>query len=256
MKHRLVVCDVDGTLLQKNESVVSYNIINEIKRLVDSGVLFCVASGRSFAELEKLFCDLKDDIYFVCLDGAVALKNNEIVFMNPLDENRIKKVFEYADFKNKASFVLYGSRMNYAISEDEEFLSYINSAFNGKLSVVNSYDEINEEIYKISVCGNLFDKMQRFNSLVTSNRLLKKIYDDDVWHDYIGVNTDKKNAVEFIQKLNNIKYEETAVFGDNTNDMGLLRCGLSSFAMKQGSLEIKRIAKYETDSVLSELKKI
>lgn len=255
MKHRFVVCDVDGTLLQKGESVVDDNIIEEIRRLVKEGVHFCVASGRSYAELEKLFSKVKDLIYFVCLDGAVAIKDENIIFGKPLKVSDLKKISDNWNFKNEISLVLYGRKNNYHIGKNDGFLSYLIDAFNENVSEVLSLSDIKEDIYKVSLYGETSSDMERMKNYITNNRLLKEIYDDGMWHDYIGTSTDKKEAVSYLQKLNNIKYEETAVFGDNVNDMGLLRCGLFSFAMKNGSNEIKRIAKFETDSVLSELKK-
>ena len=256
MTHKLVVCDVDGTLLKKGETVINKYIIEEIRRLTGKGTLFSVASGRSYAELKKLFSDVEDLIYFVCLDGSVVFKNGEVVFNTPLIKENIRKVLNITDLGKNGSYVFYGSENNFYFGENEDFLSYLYNAFNGKVFKISSFDEISEDIFKFSICGENIPSMARTANYINTNRLFKNIYDDGLWRDYIGVYADKKEAVSYIQKINNIKYEETAVFGDNINDTGLLRCGISSYAVKGGNLNIKRIAKFETDDVLNELKKL
>ncbi|MBQ3576549.1 MAG: HAD hydrolase family protein, partial [Coprobacter sp.] len=43
---------------------IDRRIFDLIRRLKERGILFCVASGRSYQELLTLFGEVKDDIYF------------------------------------------------------------------------------------------------------------------------------------------------------------------------------------------------
>ena len=52
---KLIVCDVDGTLLPHGEKRISYDIADLIKEAGNKGISFAAASGRAYHELKRLF---------------------------------------------------------------------------------------------------------------------------------------------------------------------------------------------------------
>lgn len=81
------------------------------------------------------------------------------------------------------------------------------------------------------------------------------------WLDCVPVSSGKGTAVEFLQQALSIGKEETMAFGDNQNDMDMLRCAGKSFAVANARDELKEIAtgicgSYGEDGVLRELKKL
>ena len=244
---KLVVCDVDGTLLNMNNTVIDRRILELIKTISDKNV-FAVSSGRTYGELLKLFDSVKDRIYFVILDGSAVCYKDRLMFSHPLDNDKIRKFYKLSG-KN-CTAVYYGLCNNYLINCGERI------AQDKSFIEINSPDEIKEEIYKISLYGYTAETLEKTDKYISNNRLFRKIYDNGLWHDYIGICTDKKNGIEYIKNEEEISYNNTYVFGDNYNDTGLLRCGRGSYVMKNAPMEIKRIAKYEITDIVSELEKI
>ena len=81
------------------------------------------------------------------------------------------------------------------------------------------------------------------------------------WLDCVPVSSGKGTAVEFIQQALSIGREETMAFGDNQNDMDMLNCARTSFAVANAREELKKMAtgicdSYQEDGVLRELKKL
>ncbi|MCD7767980.1 MAG: HAD hydrolase family protein [Oscillospiraceae bacterium] len=52
---RLVVCDIDGTLLRGSETAIAPAVFAQVRRLDEKGILFCPASGRQHASMQRLF---------------------------------------------------------------------------------------------------------------------------------------------------------------------------------------------------------
>ena len=69
---KLVVSDVDGTLLRAKEQIVSQTVIAMIKELTKKGILFAAASGRCYSDLVRIFQEVKEEILFIASDGAVV----------------------------------------------------------------------------------------------------------------------------------------------------------------------------------------
>ena len=76
---KLVVSDLDGTLLN-DDSEVSNETIQAIKRLKENGIEFAIATGRSFNSANKIRKKIGLEIYFICNNGAnIYNKNGKMI---------------------------------------------------------------------------------------------------------------------------------------------------------------------------------
>lgn len=62
------------------------------------------------------------------------------------------------------------------------------------------------------------------------------------------LNVDKGVALSEIQDLLKISIDETMAFGDNINDIGMLKRAGESYAVANARQEVKDVAKHITDS--------
>ena len=255
MKDRLIVSDVDGTLLKKGEKEVNVSILNQIENLAESNY-FAVASGRSYAELERLFYKVKDKIYFICLDGAITVYKDKLIFSLPLEKEVLKKMYSLYAYKDNINLLFYSDDINYAFTDCEMFWDYIQKAFSGKVMKIRSLDEIKHNVYKVSAVTTGSNLIEKNDIYIKNNRLLRKIYEDKYWNDYVRKDADKQRAIDNLKQVLNISYENTIVFGDNFNDTGLLRAGKSSFVLDTAPNTVKPIAKYVIKDILPELIKL
>ncbi len=255
MKDKLIVSDVDGTLLKKGEKEININILNEIENLTQNNY-FAVASGRSYAELERLFYKVKDKIYFICLDGALTVYKNKMIFSLPLEKEVLKKMYSLYAYKDNINLLFYSNDINYAFTDCEVFSGYIQKAFSGKVLKIRNFDEIKQDVYKISAVTTGSCIVEKNDIYIKNNRLLRKVYEDKYWNDYIRKDADKQKAIDNLKNVLNINYENTFVFGDNFNDTGLLRSGKTSFVLDTAPNTVKPIAKYVIKDILPELIKL
>lgn len=240
---KLIVCDVDGTLLDKSEAKPSDEIIKLIDDVISSKKLFSLASGRSYNALKNLFGN--SNIFYICSDGAYAVKNDKIIYKSPICSNVLKLIIAKL---NSADFVLYGKDFAYASNENIEKIIY--SAENGKVKPISLYN--NEEIFKLAV----FKDNSYASHYIKVNNLLRECYHDNEWTEYVNKNTDKGTALEFIQTKCETSYNETAVFGDGENDIPMLKKAHYSYAVKSAGYEIKSLARFYTNDIKNEIEKL
>lgn len=77
---RLVVSDVDGTLVKDGGSVESFHpgYYDAIRKLKEKGIVFAVCSGRQLVSLEKLFAPVADEIYFAVDGGSMVFLSGRV----------------------------------------------------------------------------------------------------------------------------------------------------------------------------------
>ena len=76
------------------------------------------------------------------------------------------------------------------------------------------------------------------------------------WVDFIPFTTNKARGLDEYQKILNIKPEECITFGDEYNDIDMLKSVPYGFAMAHAKPGVKEVAAYETDRVQTILKKL
>ena len=77
-KVKLVVSDMDGTLLN-SKGEVSNLFFELFKKLQSHNILFCAASGRQYNSIVNKLAAIKDDIFVIAENGAIAKKGDELL---------------------------------------------------------------------------------------------------------------------------------------------------------------------------------
>lgn len=241
---RLIFCDVDGTLLKRGQTAVSDSAFHAIRQVVSRGIRFVIASGRSYESLKKLFAPVEDIVSFMCCDGALSVNNGKILYHAVVEKNVIASLLNKIELAENESLVIYGAGHAYCFGK--------NNDLEGMLQI-SSVDEINENSYKLAFFNiSDFTRQKLKNSAATFGKI-SKIYSDALWTEFVSFGINKGVAAAALQNFWNISPLETAAFGDNTNDLEMLRRARLSFAAPAAVPDIKRMCKYQTKSVIDEI---
>ena len=221
MKYKLVVCDMDGTLLTSSHKI-SDHTANIIKQIEDNGVKFIIATGRPYLDARYYRDSLNLKSYLITSNGARAHDedNNPIVVEN-IPKELVKKLLSYNVGKDIHRNIYLDDKwiIEYEIEGLIEFHKESGYGFN--IDDLNKYE--NEEAAKIFFLGkdedienleeNMEKKFQNELSITVSSpfclEFMKK-----------GVN--KAETLKKVLKLLNIKPEEVIAFGDSMNDYEML----------------------------------
>ncbi len=73
---KLIVSDVDGTLVKDGTLEINPEYMDVIKKLREKEIYFAVCSGRQYSSESQLFAPVKDQIFFVS-DGGTLIRTSE-----------------------------------------------------------------------------------------------------------------------------------------------------------------------------------
>ncbi len=244
---RLIACDMDGTLLD-SEKRMPPDFPEIMRELRQHGVMFAVASGRSYVTLKQQFKDYLDDIIFICDNGAYVVYKHDILSVSLLPSELLKElILVCRSFNGK--MLLCGKNGTYheyfgSNDAEEEIANYyINQV------VVDDVLKVKDDIFKIA----LYDEQgsEEHACIILYNHFGNRINGQasgKYWMDIMDMGVNKGAALCAIQQKLSISKEESMVFGDYLNDYELLLAAGESFAMENGHPECKKIAKYVAPS--------
>lgn len=247
-KVKLVVSDMDGTLLNTKGEVSSL-FFKQFKQLQAQNIHFCAASGRQYHSIVDKLDSIKDEIYVIAENGALAKKGEELLVLNVLSDEKINKIIPILRTIKDTNIVLCGKNNAFIEATDKEFINLFQEYYNS-YKIVDDLTKIKGEddflkiaiYHKTSSEDFIYPEVKQF-----SNELLIKISSKN-WLDISIDNANKGSALREVQKILNINKEETMVFGDYHNDIEMMQEASFSFAMKNAHQDIKEIANYGTES--------
>ena len=243
---KMVVTDMDGTLLNSNHEVSDrfFELFNELKK---RGILFVAASGRQYNSiLDKLYT-IKDDIVVVAENGGYVMRKEVELLSTQLPKDQRNKVLTVLDSVENIHPVLCGKQNAFLTGHSDTFADLLKQYYSA-FEIVEDLSQVDAEILKVAIYH--FESSERFIYPAVKHLEgdLKVKVSGENWVDISSVNANKGYALQKLQALYQIKPEETMVFGDYNNDLEMLALGKYSYAMANAHPNVKKVAKYQTVS--------
>ena len=242
---RMILSDVDGTLLPAGETKVLDEVFSAIRAAKDKGIEVVLASGRNYPDLSSLFSPVKHLVTFVCCDGTVAVKNDEVLFHAPIEKKDTLPFFDPSLYsENEAMVIVTKDRLYSFGNAPTDFKSVI---------PISSPDEISGQVLKLTFFGLSELHKIKVKSLAASRGKFTEVYGGNKWLEFNPKGIHKGTACSALQKALGISPFETAAFGDNLNDLEMLRCATNSYSAPGAKQEITSMCKYRTENVAAEI---
>lgn len=249
---KLVVSDLDGTLLNSDKEVSEENIL-EISRLRNLGIKFCICTGRIYASAKIVGDIVGNDFPIIACNGAYISDGDKVISKYIFDKETIYKIIDILS-KYDITFHFYDKDTMYSnkleFSARKIYYKYLNQE---------------EKPIKVVVSDNLkvfVDKgieVYKFIIFSTDENIREKIcrdinYIDGVYTtqsesnniEIMGNGISKGSAVEKIKDLYGIKKEEVFVIGDQMNDCSMFDTAKYTIAMGNAIDELKNKALFVT----------
>ena len=216
---KMVVSDVDGTLLQKGEKTVNDELMEIIEKLKSKNIIFAVASGRHLSELKDIFHNSKD-IYYICSDGGCIEFGGDIIYYKDIDNYIIDNL------KCREDYIFQCSKYTYYNGKNTHLLNILKNKYRDKLRLTDKISNI----VKIIKYGAGYSE---------TPPCTYEIYKDSNWREWIKNGTSKGNALSFLQSRLGVKVNETLVIGDNFNDLSMMRYAGEKLCMESSPPQVK-----------------
>ncbi len=245
---KLVASDIDGTLLPEGTAQINPEIFDVIRKMKEKDILFAAASGRHYTSMVKLFGPVAHDIIFITENGAYVCCRGYDMLEQVVEWEQVCQWVREVRKIPGASFTLDTKEGFYTESQDPGFLDLVRNGYRSTLIQVDDALAAKRRINKMAVyrkeniqeiAGELIPRWEDRLHCVVSG---------DVWVDFMNKDTNKGNAIRSIQKILKISPEETMVFGDNHNDLEMIKSAVESYAVGNAAQAVKEAAKYVTDT--------
>ena len=238
---KFIATDLDGTLLD-GERCVPEEIFPLVREMTKRGILFCPASGRQYANLQKLFAPVADDVLFMAENGALIKYRGKTLYLNPIPAELIQDALDAIRSIPQIFPMLCGSENAYIENAEEPFHTCARLSYDNCIMVDSLNDVIGrEQICKIAIYDALGSHNNCIKYLPEKIPLLRTILSGADWCDVSAINANKGDAMRFIKEKFSFKKEECAAFGDHMNDYEmLLECG-SAFVTDNAYPPLKKL---------------
>ncbi len=239
---KFVATDLDGTLLDE-QGALPQEIFPLVARLSECGILFAPASGRQYANLKKLFFPVREQLLFICENGALVRRGDETLYLAPIPAPLVKDALDAVRSAGGLFPILCGADTAYVENADEPFFGRARAAYTNCVKVA-CLDECiaREPVCKISVFDSLGAKGHAMKSLPPLLHDVRLTLSGEYWCDVAAENADKGEAVRQIQRRLGFSPDECMAFGDQMNDAGMLRACVHSRAVENAYPPVKELA--------------
>ncbi|AHF60590.1 hypothetical protein P344_00755 [Spiroplasma mirum ATCC 29335] len=252
MAYKLIALDLDGTTVKRKNKISKQNV-KTIKWALQNDIKIIIATGRSIKAIKTVADKLgviNYDLPVIGFNGGVIYDflNNRIIKQNSFLTAEVQDVFRIAN-KNKVQLWAYSVKdddLAYVNTNRGLMVKWMSWHTKRKRVLYNKVANFNDEVFKFVVSGN------RPNVLAFKEEILAKYQFNIFDWSYVSksklnlevspLNTDKKDAVEYIAKMYDIKQEEVIAMGDGSNDREMLKWAGLGIAMGNAKQDIKNIA--------------
>lgn len=250
---RLIATDMDGTLLDDDRQIHAH-LWPLVEQLDERGITFCPASGRHHVSLRRNFAPIARDVTYIASNGAHVLDGDTERHSDCLDPALAASVLATMRDVDDARAILLGKDGAYVETGDELAFDWI-EAFAPPVTLVDDLVDAVELLVErgdgvLSV--GIFDgRSAEQNSLQALRHLRDKVNvmaTHHTWVDVVSPTADKGTALATLQADLGIGAENTMVFGDFLNDLGMIDRATYSFAMANAHDEVKARARWTAPS--------
>lgn len=268
--YKLIAVDLDGTLLNSYGEVTEYSK-KIIKKLIENGIKFIIASGRPIDSIKTIANEIGSNEYFIAGNGSLIydIKKNKIIYEKYLSKLKVLEIIKICE-KNSISYNVYTDKTILATSLKYNVLYYYKENLKkeeDKKTNIHIVDDMYEYVknleedkfLKITICD---ENKSVFNSIMKTIKNINGIDILDVSHmsrkvisqgteqvpiEYYYTeislsNVDKWTAIEYLIEQLGIKKEEVIAIGDNMNDKKMIENAGLGVVMEKSTPAVTEVA--------------
>lgn len=247
---RLVVCDMDGTLLD-GDGRIPEPLWPLLDVLRERGVVFTPASGRQHATLAAMFARSPEGMVLIAENGGFVARDDVEISSTTLPAGAVDDVVahlrETAASGTDLGVVVCGRRTAYVERTDRAFLDHVDPYY-ASLVEVDDLIDVDDEPVKIAVFTPGDPEQSTAPALARFAGDLQVVVSGAHWVDVMPLGVDKGAAVRRLQEALEVSPAQTAVFGDYLNDLEMLDAGDWSFAMAEAHPAVLERARFTAPS--------
>lgn len=250
---RLIATDLDHTLLNK-EGLVPEETKEYIRKATDMGVVFAISTGRSIKSARGVADSVGAAYMAICYNGALVLDsvNGVTIYENHLEEDLVRGIVEYAhehdlyiQMYDEGTIVVEKLRLDRHPDPDLRYADY------REVGDFLEYPFFKTPKILLACEPERVPKEQAALEELYGERVYMAQSDAHLI-EVVSEGVDKGIALENLAGYLGFGKDDIIAFGDNTNDLPLLKAAGTSVAVANAVPQVKEWATYVADGERSE----
>ena len=233
MKFSVILTDLDGTLFRNDKSISDYSK-KIIAQAQQKGLLFGICTARAKINALKFLDGIKPDILISNGGGLVTLKD-EVIYSCQFSVEEARTLINTA-------FEVFGPDV--ILSADNEHGLYSNSKeeLGDKFWTFDDFRDFKDPCMKMCIESLDRQKIEKVVSSIGLDKIDYLPFSDIPWYKMSKKDATKEKAIEALFSHLKIGPEQIVAFGDDFNDIGMLKLCGQGIAMKNAITAVQAVA--------------
>ncbi|ATZ19010.1 HAD family hydrolase [Williamsoniiplasma somnilux] len=258
---RLVVTDLDGTVLEHGK-IANHNDLDTLLKLEKKGIALTIATGQNWsnAVTKAHIFEIQNGVdYIICNNGAYISKVSkyEPICVIKIENNLVQKVYNKCTEMNITFFAYYKENRHMywngvpLTCESLNARNWTDKFILNDISQIENFDY--DSVFQIMIFVpdqevNSFEQWFKEEGLDQELLSMSNNIESMPIYEFTNIKTNKGVAVRNLAKLLKIDLNDVITFGDNLNDMEMIKDMPHSVAVGNAVPKIKEAATYITDT--------
>ena len=242
MNTKLIVTDLDGTLLRNDKTISDYTL-SILNRCREQGIKFVYATGRA-EQATTRFKDLLHPDAVISCNGALTRYDDKTIHSCTIPKDMAN---EFIKLYSKSENIGY-------VTVDSECGAYVNHTIDGNKGWKDFEYYVMGDLPS-GVIGDVYKFHIEFHDAETPFEFAAQFpgmsllgYVGEPWFSYQNKQANKWNAIVKLSEYLGISTDDIIAFGDDKNDLEMLQnCGIG-VAMDNALAEVKAVADHICDT--------
>ena len=241
MEQKLILFDIDGTLLHNETNRIPKSTIQAIQQLKAAGHQLAIATGRSFLEVGEQVRNLPFEM-FITANGQYIVCHGKTVYEGPILASTVQRLVDEAKQMGIELGFVTPTKMGITnINKQMEVgFNYFSMPIPEIIPTLYQEEAILQVWFFSERFGELADKFKeelQFVPWVSSGA------------DVLPVGASKAEGIKRLIKHLEVEPQQIIVFGDGHNDIEMLKFADIGVVMGQAAEEVKKHADFITKPV-------
>ncbi len=230
---KMILTDLDHTLLRQDGNISS-DTLKIIEKCRDNGILFSIATARYWIGAERYIEMLRPD-YEITTDGTLIHSKGKCIFSSEFTKSEtnqivysIKEAVPSAEITVAVGKCVYWNSKHISESEKlykaifNDYSSYLNEKANKIVA------ELPNEIIARQIADEIGCKIQSYRG--------------EKWYSFLPKDSGKLSAIKSLIKLSSTSSDSIVAFGDDDNDIEMLKLCGKGIAVANAVPEVLKIS--------------
>lgn len=248
------ITDMDGTFLNSNRQIAP-NSKEVLSKLQDMGGKMIIATGRVDLAVRNYYHQMGLTGVTISCNGAFIRNQTtgEIIYENSFSMEEVeiihKKFLEMndgsIDFHVYSGNYIYCDRISFSLARilkaEENAAKEFKTPMAIQEDVIGKIKENKDACYKVLLTSSNHDLLRDIYKEINKIFPLEAVFSATDFFDLTPKGTSKGNAIKKVAEHYNLKLEDSVVFGDNYNDLDMLKVAGTAVCPSNAKDEVKEI---------------